>query len=447
MKSATKEKVSYGIGAIGKDMVYSLVAGFLMYYYNTVLGISATFIGVLFMAARIFDAFNDPFMGIVVEKTHTKMGKFRPWLIIGTVLNAAVLVAMFSVPESLSGMGLLVYASVAYILWGMTYTVMDIPYWSMIPAITSPGKERENLSVIARSCAGVGFALPVALTMVIVPMLGGGSERKGFALLAMIVSVFFILALSVTVRNVKEKTKQLEKSPTIKEMFSSIFKNDQALVVVIAIVVFNSSLYLTQQLALYFFKYDIQNAALFGVFGTVGGAAQILSMMMLPVLRKKFSSKSLLTGAIGCTLVGYSMLFILGTMGIQNIALLSVAAVIIFIGFGLATVLTTVFLADTVDYGDWKNNQRNESVVFSLQTFVVKLASAFSVLIAGVGLDVIHLDIHAKTQTASTLLGLRFLMIVVPMVGLIASIIFFRKRYHLDEAKMNKISAELKTRK
>lgn len=447
MKHSTREKVAYGIGAVGKDMVYSLVAGFLMYYYNIVLGISATFIGVLFMAARVFDAFNDPIMGVVVEKTRTKWGKFRPWLVIGTLLNAIVLYAMFTVPEVLVGTNLLLYTSIAYVLWGMSYTVMDIPYWSMIPAITTPGKEREAMSVVARSCAGLGFALPVALTMVLVPMLGKGVDRVGFSILALIIAGVFIIATFVTVSNVKEKATSDLKSPTVKEMFRALLGNDQALVVVVTIVVFNGSLYLTQQLALYFFKYDVLNAALFGVFGTVGGAAQILSMTLLPVFRKKFSSKQLLTGSIGFTLVGYAILFILGTLGNQNIVLLSMAAVIIFMGFGMATVLTTVFLADTVDYGEWKNHQRSESVVFSLQTFVVKFASALSVLIAGVGLDLIRLDIHAETQTAMTLLGLRILMIVVPMVGLFASVVFFRRRYRLDEAELVRISQALDVRR
>lgn len=131
-KLTKKTKFSFGIGAIGKDMVYAIVSSFLLYYYNTVLGISATFIGVVFMAARIFDAFNDPIMGIIVEKTNTKMGKFRPWILTGTILNAFVLYAMFNVPESLHGKGLLIYASLAYVLWGVTYTIMDIPYLSLI---------------------------------------------------------------------------------------------------------------------------------------------------------------------------------------------------------------------------------------------------------------------------------------------------------------------------
>lgn len=443
---AKKKKISYGIGAVGKDMVYALVSGFLLYYYNDVLGISATFIGFVFMAARIFDAFNDPFMGIIVAKTRTKYGKFRPWLFIGTILNAIVLFAMYAIPKGLSGKSLLVYASVAYLLWGITYTIMDIPYWSMIPAITESGKEREQMSVIARSCAGVGAALPTAFTLSVVPILGGGNERTGFGVLAAIIAVFFIIAEVITVKNVKEVKEDHSKSVSVKEMCKALAGNDQALVVVISIVIFNASLYLTQQLGIYFFQYDIGNKGLYGVFGTVGGGAQILSMMLLPIIRKKYQCKQILKGAIGLALTGYAILFLLGTFGVKNIFALCAAAVIVFVGFGLATVLTTIFLADTVDYGEWKNGQRNESVIFSLQTFVVKLASAFSVLIAGIGLDLIKLDKNAATQSAATLLGLRGFMMLVPMAGLVCSIIFFSKRYQLTEEKLADITRDLKGR-
>ncbi len=446
MGLSVREKVSYGLGAVGKDMVYAFVSGFLMYYYNTVLGISATFIGVLFMVARIFDAVNDPFMGIVVEKTRTRYGKFRPWLLIGTIINAAVLYAMYSVPEGLEGNSLLVYASIAYIVWGVTYTIMDIPYWSMIPAITEPGKERENISVIARSCAGLGFAIPTALALVLVPLLGGGDESLGFSRVSLLVCAFFIIGILATVTNVNEKHESKQKAATVKEMFVSLIHNDQAMVVVVAIIVFNASLYLTNQLAIYFFRFDIGNVELFGLFATVGGAVQVLSMISLPMFRKKFGCKRILIGAIITTLVGYTMLFTLGILNNQNIILLCVAAIIIFFGFGLATVLTTIFLADTVDYGQWKNGQRNESVVFSLQTFVVKLASAISVFIAGIGLDFIKLDKDAAIQTVSTLSGLRILMIIVPMVGLLISIIFFAFKYKLTENRMNEIMGEIKDR-
>lgn len=444
MELSNKVKVSYGVGAVGKDMVYCIVSGFLLYYYNTVLGISATFIGVLFMIARIFDAFNDPFMGIIVEKTNSRIGKFRPWLLIGTILSAISLYVMYAVPESLTGTSLLVYTSAAYIIWCTTYTLMDIPYWSMIPAITQNEKDRETISVIGRSCAGLGFAVPTALTMFLVPILGNGNERTGFRIFAGIIAVFFIGAILVTVINVKEKEKPVIRSPRIKEMFQALFRNDQALAVVITIVIFNASIYLTSQLAIYFFKYDIGNSALYGIFGTVGGATQILSMMSLPLIRKKLDRRTIFTGAIIIAILGYALLFLLGALKISNLILLCIAAIIIYFGFGLATVLTTVFLADTVDYGEWKTKQRSESVIFSMQTFVVQLASAFSVLIAGVSLDLVKLDTEAEIQSAATLQGMRVFMIIIPMVGLLASVLFFRKKYQLTEERMGQIMTELK---
>ena len=174
-----RSKLSYALGAVGKDMVYMLSASYVLYYFQDLLGVSAVAMGIILMAARVFDAFNDPIMGVIVAKTKTRWGKFRPWLLIGTVTNAVILYLMFAAPPKLDGAGLTAYAAVFYILWGVTYTMMDIPYWSMIPAFTQGGKERENLTTLARTCAGVGSAIITIATMAVVPMLGkmfGGVE-------------------------------------------------------------------------------------------------------------------------------------------------------------------------------------------------------------------------------------------------------------------------------
>lgn len=436
------KKLAFGIGALGKDMVYAMVSGFILYYYNTVLGISGTFTGIMMMLARVFDAFNDPIMGVIVEKTNTKFGKFRPWIFSGTLLNALILYGMFAIPESLSSSMVLVYASAAYVLWGVTYTMMDIPFWSMIPALTTPGPDRENLTVVGRTSASIGYAIPTAITMLLVTHLGN-SERQGFAILAAILALLFILFETICVVGIKETKVSQGQTPTLKEMLKALVSNDQAMLVVLAIILFNSSIYLTTQLALYFFKYDIGNSEIFGLFGIIGGLGQMLSMMSLPVLRKRWSTKQVLVGGICLTISGYLILFILATLNQTSIFLLGLSAFIIYIGFGLVTVLTTIFLADTVDYGEWKTGQRNESVVFSMQTFVVKLASAISVLISGIGIDVIGLDVNASQQTPESLLGLRILMTLVPIVGFVVSLGYFTKKYKLTEAETKRIAEEL----
>ena len=181
-KFSFKEKAAYGLGAVGKDMVYALSSSYVMYYYQDILGLQATFVGLILMIARVFDAINDPFMGVLVAKTNTKYGK----------LNAFVLYALFSAPD-LSKTGLMVYFAIIYILWGVTYTMMDIPYWSMIPAVTEQPKDREQLSVVGRTCAGVGSALIQVGTVLCVAFLGGGSEVKGFRYFSMLVALIFVL--------------------------------------------------------------------------------------------------------------------------------------------------------------------------------------------------------------------------------------------------------------
>ncbi len=446
MQTGTKQKLGFGVGAVGKDMVYALVSGFILYYYNDILGISGTFTGIMMMAARIFDAFNDPLMGVVVEKTNTRMGKFRPWILTGTLTNALVLYGMFAMPASITGTPMLVYATVAYVLWGVTYTLMDIPFWSMLPAITKAGKDRENLSVIGRACAAVGYAVPTVLTMLLVVRLGG-SEREGFSLFAGGIAAVFVAAELLCVALVREKPVEQQKSPSVRDMFAALVHNDQAMVVVVGIIVFNASLYLTTQLGVYFFKYDIGNSDLFSLFGTVGGVGQILSMLSLPMLRRRWGSKQILTGALTVTIAGYLLLFALSIAGIHFVPALAACAFIIYVGFGLATVLTTVFLADTVDYGELKTGHRSESVIFSMQTFVVKLASASSVLIAAIGIDLIGLDETAPVQSAQTLMGLRLLMVALPVAGLVFSILYFVRRYRLTEAENARIAQALRQRR
>lgn len=453
MKLSVREKISYGLGAVGKDMVYMLSAGYILYYYQDVLGVSAIAMGMILMAARVFDAFNDPVMGVIVAKTKTKWGKFRLWLLIGTILNAIVLYLMFSAPPSLDGKGLVAYAAVAYVLWGVTYTMMDIPFWSMIPAFTEGGKERENLSTLARSCAGVGSAIITIITMKCVYVLGQGNERMGFKWFALIVSLLFVLFTLVTCMVIKEKSTVDVDSPSVGEMFRALLRNDQAMTVVITIVLINCSLYITSNLLIYFFKYDFGTETWYNsytLFNTFGGVIQILSMMIFfPVLRKFISAIQVFYASIILSVSGYTVLLVLSFVNMSNLLLLLIPGFLIFTAFGMLTVLTTVFLANTVDYGEMKNGRRDESVIFSMQTFVVKLASGVAAFIASICLTVCNLSSDtAGTQVAETagssVAGLRLTMTVLPIAGLLAAIFLFHKKYILTEENIEKITAQIK---
>ena len=457
MKLSLGQKAAYGLGAVGKDMVYALSASYVMFYYQDILGLSATFVGVILMIARVFDALNDPFMGVLVAKTKTRWGRFRPWLFTGTVLNALVLYALFAAPTG-GNVNLMVYFSVTYILWGVTYTMMDIPYWSMIPAVTDTPKDRENLSVIGRTCAGVGAALISMFTMLAVGALGGGNDAVGFKWVALIVAVIFVVTEIICCLFMKEHKSDMQVS-TVKEMFRALFSNDQALIVVCTIVLINMALYLTSNFVIYFFKYDFGGEGWkgsFTLFSTVGGACQIIGMMLVyPLLRKKgVANEKIFTGSIIAAVCGYVILLAMCLTGFtHNLMLLCVPAALVFAANGILTVLTTVFLSGSVDYGELKSGRREESVIFSMQTFVVKAASGVAVFLTGIGLDLIGLvgdaeeTTAAAVQSAGTLTGLRLLMTVLPMIGLIFAGFFFRKKFRLTDAYAGEISEQLKQRR
>ena len=457
MKLTRSQTAAFGIGAVGKDMVYALSASYVMYFYQDILGLSATFVGLILMIARVFDALNDPFMGILVAKTRTRWGRFRPWLISGTVLNALVLYALFAAPD-LSGTGLMVYFAVIYILWGVTYTMMDIPYWSMIPAVTDTPKDRENLSVVGRTCAGIGSAVMQVGTLLAVAALGGGSERVGFGRIAMIVAAIFVVAEIVCCAKVKEHDIGRMETASVKDMFKALFNNDQAMITVLAILMINGALYLTSNLVIYFFKYDFGGAGWMGnytLFTTVGGACQILGMMVVyPLLHKKLGNTSLFKIALTMAVAGYALILAVCFLGLgSNIILLCVCGALVFAANGILTVLTTVFLSSSVDYGQLKTGRREESVIFSMQTFVVKAASGVAVFITGIGLDMIGLvgDTSetgaAVAQSASTIMGLRLLMTILPILGLTVAFIFFVKKFTLTDQRVQQIADQLRSQK
>lgn len=458
MKLGRKEKVSYGLGAVGKDMVYMLSASYVLYYFQDVCGVNAIAMGVILLAARVFDAFNDPVMGVIVAKTRTRWGKFRPWLMIGTITNAVILYIMFAAPPKLDGRGLVAYAAVTYILWGVTYTMMDIPYWSMIPAFTESGKERENLTTLARSCAGVGSAIITIVTMIAVHTLGGNNERVGFRWFALIVAILFILFITLTCINIKEQATVNMETPSIRQMFRALIQNDQAMTIVVTIVVINCAIYITSNLVIYFFKYDFGGTGWFNsytVFNTFGGAIQILSMMIFfPLLRRFISTIKVFYVCLASAIIGYAVLLILAFTNMTSVFLLFIPAFFIFAANGVLQVLTTIFLANTVDYGELQNGRRDESVIFSMQTFVVKLASGIAALIASVSLAVFKLSSESTTEAeqtidfaknvaASSKIGLRMTMTIVPVILLFVGLLWFRKKFMLTDQKMEEITNDL----
>ena len=455
MQLKARQKAAFGLGAVGKDIVYMLVSSYLLYYYNVVLGMSSALIGSIMMAARVFDAFNDPLMGIVVAKTRTRWGRFRPWIFCGTVLNALTIYALFGVPQSVGNGGLKIWLIIFYFGWGITYTLMDIPFWSMIPAITEPGAEREGLSSLARSCSGIGDAIPTVLTMVLVPALSGSAVvadyRIGFRWWALLIAVFFVISETLCVVMVPERPVDTEmEAPGVVQMFKSLFRNDQAMTMVVSVILVYTSLNIVGNLILYFFQFDVGNTDAYSVFVAVCFASQVAVMLCFPVLRKFWGKTQLFIAGFLIQICGFLVILLMAFTNLYRTTtwlVLCVPGVLVYVGYGILNVLLTIFLSDTVDYGEYRYGSRDEAVIFSMQTFTVKLASGLAVFIAGIVIDLVGLNTELEVQSAATLSGMRLWMTVPSIILLIVGILVYLRFYKLDEKRLAEISEELQKRR
>jgi melibiose permease len=414
----------------------------------------------MFMVVRVWDAINDPIMGNIVHNTKSKWGKFRPWILAGTVLNAIIVLFIFINPGlAPTGIEYMIYITVFYTLWGMSYTLMDIPFWSMIPALSRSKRDRESVTAITRFFTTVGFALISAPYLAFAALFGSGSMdaeaatntemRKGFLILVAAVSILFVISQIIMVLNVKEEviTEDVEKV-SLKKMFKLLVDNDQLMVVMVVVLVTNFVLYITSTMAFYYIAYNLGDENLVLPFMALGLVVQLASIAMYPFLsnvlsRKKLYNLSILVQVFAC--VG---LLINALLLKDNMIILFVFGAGVFFGQGLGMVLTTLLLSDTVEYGELKLGERSESTVFSVQTFVVKLATGLSMGAVGLGLQLIGFKANAEdeallSQSDSTLLGISLMMFVLPIIGMLLSRYIFNKYHKIDEEAYEGIVKEL----
>lgn len=444
MKQTNFTKFSFGLGALGKDLCYAMISYFLMIYFTDTVGMAPLFVGNLFLVARIWDAFNDPMMGFVVDNTRSRWGKFRPWILLGAVLNSIVMIFMFRKPAGMTGFGMYAYFSVMYILWGMTYTVIDIPYWSMLPSLSSTKEERDSMSVIPRIFASLAWLLMGAFAIKMVSMLGNGDDAKGYSLLAIGIAVIFVVTSVITVVFVKDRScfgetgdKKAERT-TVKDALHVIMANDQLKVFIGVVLCYNLVVQLAGGVAIYYFTYVAGDKDLYPIFTTAAQFAEIGALFLFPVLSKRLSKKQVFAIASFSPAVGLVGLVVSGFFAPQNVVIIAVCGVLYKLGSGLTLGATTVMLADVIDYGQVKLGSRNESIIASFQTLLVKTASAVSAWLIGVGLTVVGYVAKAE-QSAATLMGMRVLMGVIPAVITVLAFVIYAKGYKLDGAFLEEI--------
>lgn len=445
-----RNKITFGLGTIGRDMIYTLVSMYLMFYLTDILEASDSvmwWITAIVLFARVFDAMNDPVMGVIVDNTRTKYGKFKPWIVFGSLLSGIITILLFT-DFGLSGSSFILVFGILYLFWGMSYTTNDISYWSMMPSLTTKPHQREEIGAFARICANIGLFTVVAGIVPITQALGDafGGIKKGYFVFAIILVIITWLGQSITVFGVKEPKNvfKQESSTSLKGMVKAIFHNDQLLFTAISMVLFMIGYTTTANFGLYFFKYAYGNEAMYSSFALILGLSQITALAVFPFFSKRFSRKKLYAYSTGLVVIGYITFF----FSPMKMLFIGASGIFLFVGQAFIQILMLMFLADTIEYGQWKLGKRNESVTFSLQPFINKMGGAIAgaVVNATIILSGINRATSAADVTAEGLLMMKFSMLIFPLICILVGYVVYKFKFKIDSDMYSKIMKDLESR-
>ncbi len=489
-KQDKKNLIYFPLGTIGRDMVYCLISSFLLNYIMFTKHLDkaqlAAVTGIM-VFARLFDAFNDPIMGNIIEGTRTKWGKFKPWQLIGCVSTAFVVFFTYnSQLFGLDGWPFIIFFGIMYILYSITFTMSDISYWGMVPALSSDADTRNQITSRATLFAGIGGTA----ISVLVPMLTAGENAIGgnavtaYSIIALVVGISTPVFILFTLFGTKEKRVATDETPktkvSFKKIFSTIGGNDQLLWISVIFLVqqIGSNIVLNGIGSTYiYFKFGYDGGK-YSLFTTIGMMATALLMVFYPVISRKVNRKPLMGFMMIISTVGYILMFVSGVVPMDN----TIGYYVLVVGYMLGNfgcysyyLIMMISIMNTVEYNELHHGTRDEGIITSLRPFITKLASALVVIITSAVYMVLNVTDYTNviseqerlanageiteeiktaaiseklaTVTSGETIGLLIFISVVPLALMFISYVLYKKKYKLDEAEYERICKELEAKR
>ena len=436
-----RNKVFFGLGTVGRDMFYAFEANTLLYFLTDVLSLPLwvfAAVSMVLSVLRILDAFNDPVTGLVNDNIRSPWGKFKPAILVGGVLSTIFFLMLFG--NIGSGWNFIIVFAAAYLLWDITYGINDIAYWTLLPAMTTDQKQREENGAFARICANIGMYIVMVAWQPVTSALGNTPEAWFWC--AAVIAVLYLGFLLFPLLGVKEKRAEKQESTTIRQMWNALVKNDQLMWTTLSMALFMVGYCTTVGFAVYYMRYLYGNESMYIVLVAVCGVSQLASLAVYPKVAKKMNRRQLYTFATALVVAGY-VIFVFAEISLW---LSARGAVLVFVGQAFIQTLMLMFLADTVEYGQWKLGKRNESVTFSIQPLVNKIGGALStglvsltLIISGIKVD----ETVAESIDFAGKLIVKGSMFLIPLIFIVVGYFIYLKKYKISEEFYSRILADL----
>ena len=441
-----RNRLCFGLGTVGRDMFYAFEANTLLYFLSDVLSLPVWVFAaasLILSVMRIFDAFNDPITGLVIDNIRSPWGKFKPAILVGGLLSAVFSVLLFSGIGN--GWVFVIIFGLSYLLWDITYGVNDIGYWTLLPVLSSDQKQREKIGTFARICANIGMYIVMVAWQPVTTALG--DTPKAWFWCAVVIAGIYLLGLLFPLLGVKEKrvSPANQESTTVKQMFRALLKNDQLMWTTLAMALFMVGYCTTVNFAVYYMKYIFGNEGLYVVLVAVVGVSQLGTLAVYPAIAKRMNRRQLYTLGTALVILGYLIFFVAEI----SIFLIAFGAVLVFVGQAFIQTLMLMFLTDTVEYGHWKLGKRNESITFSIQPFINKIGGALATGIVSLTLIISGIKIDGGTVDASGSDGqliVKLAMFAIPLLMIVAGYVVYLKKYKISEEFYASILKDLEER-
>ncbi|AEI39947.1 MFS transporter [Paenibacillus mucilaginosus] len=426
-KVGFKEKLGYGLGDLASGFIWTAASAFLTFFYTDVVGLSAAAVGTLLLVARVFDGFVDIGVGALIDRTKSRHGKARPWLLWLAVPFGIAGVLMFTAPD-LGPTGALVYAYITYLIMNVIYSGINVPYGVLNSLITQDAYQRSVLNIFRMVMALVGAVLVTSLTMPLVAALGGG--KTGWMSTFLIFGALSILLFLITFKTTTERVKPsvTQKDIPLKRGVKALFRNKYwALMVGFGIVFFTLNA-AGSAVNVYYAQYVLKDASLVGILNIAGLVPILIGLFLVAPIIKKYGKRNAAFGGIIVMILG-SLVMLIDPASLSVILTATVIKAI-----GTVPIMGTFFamLADTVEYGEWKTGMRTEGLVYSAGSFGTKAGSGIGAALTGWILAWGGYVGGQEVQSDTTIAALQFLFIYLPVilcaVGLV--ILWF---YKLDQ--------------